>query len=306
MKKKIIKIKEMLWEKKYFVLGLLVIFIILDLVMGFAAAISVALLIVFLVFRWSSTYILFPALVSLLVCPFLEIVKADSLAEQMALHAYFFLIVALVVRFVEFVRDKEENTAENPVFEKAEATPQKQPGKPVSAKPRLTSQQALYRIIAFPVVIVLVSISLFFIISPGVQPFFESLKKPGEGSGEKFNVSNERSENTAQKPESQSVQMVPSNKKTAYKIKIQNGSGVDGMAAEAAEILKKKGYDLETADLGNADNYNYKATEIYFKKGRESEAKALAGDLGRKSFTISPEMKPDSKYDFLIILGVND
>lgn len=306
MKKKIIKIKEMLWEKKYFVLGLLVIFIILDLVMGFAAAISVALLIVFLVFRWSSTYILFPALVSLLVCPFLEIVKADSLAEQMAIYAYFFLIVALVIRFVEFARDKEENAVEDLVFEKIEIMSQEQPSEQITTRPKLTRKQKAYRIIAFPVVIALVSISLFFIISPGVQPFFESLKKPEKISNDKFTVSNDKSESAGQKPEIQPTQAVSEGKKAVYKIKIQNGSGVDGMAAEAAEILKKKGYNLETANLGNADNYSYKTTEIYFKKGRESEAKALAGDLGRKSFTISPEMKPDSKYDFLIILGVND
>jgi uncharacterized membrane protein len=58
----------------------------------------------FLVYEWENRIIAFLALVSLASCPVLLSFKKDALAETMAVYAYFFLVMTVVLQIVEYKR----------------------------------------------------------------------------------------------------------------------------------------------------------------------------------------------------------
>ncbi|MEO6508784.1 MAG: LytR C-terminal domain-containing protein [Patescibacteria group bacterium] len=87
-------------------------------------------------------------------------------------------------------------------------------------------------------------------------------------------------------------------------VKILNGTGTAGQAAEVKDILLKLGYvDILT---GNADNFDYKTSEIQVKKGEDALSNLMKTDL--KSHTTSPKISTldeDSAADVVIIFGAD-
>jgi len=65
------------------------------------------LFLVFLVYEWENRIIAVLALISLASCPVLLSFKKDALAEQMAVYAYFFLVMTVVLQIVEYKRHPE-------------------------------------------------------------------------------------------------------------------------------------------------------------------------------------------------------
>ena len=59
----------------------------------------------FLVYGWENRIIAFLALISLTSCPFLLMFKKDDTAEIMAVYAYFFLVMTVVLQIIEYRRD---------------------------------------------------------------------------------------------------------------------------------------------------------------------------------------------------------
>lgn len=67
--------------------------------------------------------------------------------------------------------------------------------------------------------------------------------------------------------------------KSKLSIVVQNGSGTDGFAAQAAQILEQHGYTIE--DMGNADSFVYTETLVIYKEqDDEAAAEAIVADLG--------------------------
>ena len=67
--------------------------------------------------------------------------------------------------------------------------------------------------------------------------------------------------------------------KSKLSIVVQNGSGTDGFAAQAAQILEQHGYTIQ--DTGNADSFVYTETlVIYRSQDDEAAAEAIVADLG--------------------------
>lgn len=67
--------------------------------------------------------------------------------------------------------------------------------------------------------------------------------------------------------------------KSKLSIIVQNGSGTDGFAAQAAQILEQHGYTIQ--DTGNADSFVYTETLVIYKsKDDEAAAEAIVADLG--------------------------
>lgn len=62
----------------------------------------------FLLYDWENRIIAGLALVFLASCPFLLIYKKEALAEIMAIYAYYFLVMAVVLQIVELKRHPEE------------------------------------------------------------------------------------------------------------------------------------------------------------------------------------------------------
>ncbi len=84
---------------------------------------------------------------------------------------------------------------------------------------------------------------------------------------------------------------------------VQNGSGTEGVAGKAADVLKELGYNV--ASTGNADNYNYTGVTVKVKKEKSNFLDLLKKDLS-KDYTIkssSSDLSSDSPTDALIIVG---
>lgn len=81
-----------------------------------------------------------------------------------------------------------------------------------------------------------------------------------------------------------------------YYITILNGNGVSGVASEAAEELKKYGFNIN--EVANADNFDYEETIIYYKDGNKKIANGLKDILGG-----SIEKSEELDTDFQVILG---
>ncbi len=96
----------------------------------------------------------------------------------------------------------------------------------------------------------------------------------------------------------------PALKKEELKIKVLNGAGTKGKAAEVKEILKNKEYGEILTD--NADNFDYQITEINVKKDKIQAASLLKNDL--KDYVTSPKIgQLDDKEtaDVIIIIGAD-
>ncbi|MEG0071192.1 MAG: LCP family protein [Raoultibacter sp.] len=88
--------------------------------------------------------------------------------------------------------------------------------------------------------------------------------------------------------------------KKSAKVVVQNGSGIEGVAAAAAEKLKPEGYVVET---GNADGFDYSQTiVVYNSSNQANEAKEIATKLG-----IGKAQVNNGNYsftgDYLVIVG---
>lgn len=97
----------------------------------------------------------------------------------------------------------------------------------------------------------------------------------------------------------------PAFKKEDLKIKILNGSGIKGKAADLKNILKEMGYgEIIT---GNADNFDYKKTEINVKKDKIQARDMIKTDLKNyiSSFKEGEITDKTESADVIIIIGAD-
>lgn len=94
----------------------------------------------------------------------------------------------------------------------------------------------------------------------------------------------------------------PAFKKEDVKIKILNGSGTPGKAAEVKDILADKGYGEILTD--NADNFDYETTILQVKKNRRQAISWIKTDLKNYLTDIKTEsLEDDQAADVVLIIG---
>jgi LCP family protein required for cell wall assembly len=94
---------------------------------------------------------------------------------------------------------------------------------------------------------------------------------------------------TGKKPKSDSGALPP----TEVSLEVQNGSGVDGAADEAAFLLGEVGYPTENG--GNADNFDYFRTTVLYDsavEGSRPAAQAVADLFGEATVKEAPATAP--------------
>ena len=101
------KINKQNLKKRKLEIVLLLIILILLLMWGFKieSIILLMLFCFFLFFKYDSRYIAVMALMSLASCPFLLIFKKELAAEQMAIYAYYFLVMTVILQIAEYRRE---------------------------------------------------------------------------------------------------------------------------------------------------------------------------------------------------------
>lgn len=90
---------------------------------------------------------------------------------------------------------------------------------------------------------------------------------------------------------------------TTATIRLRNGSGTDGVCADALSILEKMGYSSANVDVGNANNFEYATTLVVYRNPEKATyAKGIA-----KKFKIGKAIQDNGEYlfdsDYLIIIG---
>lgn len=91
--------------------------------------------------------------------------------------------------------------------------------------------------------------------------------------------------------------------RSTLSVTVENGSGVEGVAGKAADILKTLGYNVKST--ANSDNYNYKGVTIKVKSSKSNFIQLLKNDLS-KNYTIgttSSDLPASSPTDAVIIIG---
>lgn len=87
------------------------------------------------------------------------------------------------------------------------------------------------------------------------------------------------------------------------KIAVQNGSGESGVAASAAAVLRKAGYNI--ISTGNADNFEYTNITIKIKSSQKSFLTSIQKAL-ESDYTVgetSSDLSEGQDYDALVIVG---
>lgn len=86
-------------------------------------------------------------------------------------------------------------------------------------------------------------------------------------------------------------------------IRIRNGIGVDGVSAEAKQVLSDMGY--RKFDVGNANKFNFEETLVVYKETRNKEF----ADQMLEAFGCGRSLKDDGSYlfesDYLVVIGAD-
>jgi len=94
----------------------------------------------------------------------------------------------------------------------------------------------------------------------------------------------------------------PSFSKNTLRIKVLNGVGIKGKAAEVKDILKEKGYQEILTD--NADSFTYEKTEIKIKEEKKEAFSYLKQDLKEYvSLNTFSNLPSDSSADVILTIG---
>lgn len=83
-------------------------------------------------------------------------------------------------------------------------------------------------------------------------------------------------------------------------VTVQNGSGKQGIAKRASDLLKIS--DIEVQKTGNADNFNYKNTLIYYS-GNKKFAESVREALGKGELVENSEKLKNYRTDILVVVG---
>ncbi len=105
--------KDILSKKKQGII-LIIISICIGIYLGLSAGLLWFLFLAFAIYGWDNRIIGVMAIICLATCPFLLQFKQDVLAEQIAVYAYFFLVMTVVLQIIEYKRHpKLHNESEN-------------------------------------------------------------------------------------------------------------------------------------------------------------------------------------------------
>ena len=100
-------IKKDIITKKKSGIFLIITLISIGLYLGWSAGLLWFLFLAFALYDWDNRVIGVMALISLATCPFLLQFKQDVIAEQMAVYAFFFLTMVVVLQLIEYNRHPE-------------------------------------------------------------------------------------------------------------------------------------------------------------------------------------------------------
>ncbi|OGY24023.1 MAG: hypothetical protein A2Y57_02200 [Candidatus Woykebacteria bacterium RBG_13_40_7b] len=90
--------------------------------------------------------------------------------------------------------------------------------------------------------------------------------------------------------------------KSTLRIKVLNGSGIEGAGQEAANLLQQLGYTI--VSVSNASTFDYETTQIQIKESRVVFNGVLTNDLEAKyTITSGQALGELEEFDALVTVG---
>jgi len=105
-------------SKKITSIILLVVFDLIFICFGLSPALLWLLFLAFLFYGWDNRIIAGLALLCLAICPLLLHLKKDSLAEALAIYAYFFLVMTVVLQLIVYIKEQRAKKIILPALDK--------------------------------------------------------------------------------------------------------------------------------------------------------------------------------------------
>ncbi|MFH1744581.1 MAG: LytR C-terminal domain-containing protein [bacterium] len=235
---------------------------------------------IFLLYNWNSRILGWPISLFLASCPFFLMAKKQDLAEQMAIYAYYFLIITVILQIIELI--KKEPTGFQDIQYEEEIVEEKESAKSQKIKniiKKLNNKKIIFAIVAIAFV------------SSGA--FYFHQKREDRALIEQ--MATDKRAKASLKP------LIPL---SDISISILNGSDDPDMASSTLilkNMMEASGFSI--ANLGDADQYDYK--KIIIKYSSKNKDKAGAVNAYLKNY-YEIEMIEDSSillYDVEIIVG---
>lgn len=241
-------------------------------------------------FRWDSRIFFGVALLFLVSCPIFLFLKDETWAEQMAIYAYYLLVVGVIIQIIDYAKEQSEVEG-------------------IKKTASLVSQSTLI------LLLIVMAVGFFYFNNKFTTQLATQDDLINRIGG--FKVKEEDKEITKMKQQMQEVldllstaanekvsnigavpvlQIPASNSIT---VDILNGTFVKGAAAALKEQLLAKGYFVSS--IGNEPK-NYVETVIKFNPGFGEQALILQQELQNK-YTVKIEEVSNLKNNILIIIG---
>lgn len=271
-----------------FIIILLAIFFLILLKATIKQTIVIVILISTLTFNIDIGTLLVIGILSIVFGLTLFLIKKTNLAIDFLDYTFYIFFAAILTQFKDFLKGggREE----------------------IIDQPHNSLRSILrgfkpYKYGIFPILVIGISYVIFFYLSPFIQPYImEAFYTKKAVPAEKFEVVKEKSDENIKIKEEPMIKKT----KSEFRIKVENGNGVDGAARATADLLNVRGYNVLDEDIANADRQDYEITEIHHKDGYEEETRRLGIDLEITSYQTSSILSDSSIYDFIIILGIGD
>ncbi|MDI6892106.1 MAG: LytR C-terminal domain-containing protein [Actinomycetota bacterium] len=260
------------------------------------------------------------ALSFLMCCPFLLIFKCEQLAERIAIYAFYFLVVGVVLQLIEHMREKipeeerllaEEESVEISlpqmgleeapgvaVVEKAQVgylSPRY--SKTRMARRRERQRHRRRRLLALGLVSFVLAGML--LLAPGLsllrRPYKEIASKPDTGT-------KTTQPEVVEIPKSELETTAPAIDKSKVTIQVLNGNGIKGEARRISTMLEEGGFNVQIPKDANRDDYP--ETIIHYKPGGENFANLVVQEIKDiYPASLREDLSSDSAADILVILG---
>jgi len=282
-------LKEDISKTLVMLLILIILFLFFD---SSLAAILFASALAVLIFRWESRIFFGLALIFLIFCPVFLIADSESHAENMAIYAYYLLVVGVVVQIIEYIREQRQIIPEA--------------RRDFKINWSVTFILVMLMIIGFAYLRHTFTTKLAEqdklinrIGGYAVQEEDAETKKMKEQlqgilemlTSASYNRDSQVQGLMVEAPTGTTIQLEP-------KINILNGSHISGAAAKLRDELQAKGFTISS--VGNAEGY-FTETVIRYRNGWLDKAKQIQLELGQ--YRAKLEETQDIDDDLLIIIG---
>ena len=275
------------WIKSLIVL---LVFVLLALLVNFTAAFFWSLFLAFLIMHLDSRVFIAAALMCLLACPFLLVFKYQLWAEQLAIWAYYFLALGVILQIIEFIREPEE-----------EEKPQEVPVKITEEIPKEgiffvehKKQMAASPIYKFILLLLIIVLGTTILTSGGIFLVRKYVLEPSlKNLSPSYNLKPEEKES---KPPGQEID------KSTITITVLNGNGLLGAADKMKKELENQGFKVSF--IGDASRMDYPETIIRYQPGSRKKAEMIAEVLKGAYTTKLEETQVSQETEIVIIVGM--